>query len=74
MKYLSSRIFYAIVLYILLMTLIFLKKPSLLFHPDGSIKSFGLNKNQTIYSVGVMSIVLSVICFYIFCLIDIIFR
>ena len=74
MKYLSSRIFYAIVLYILLMTLIFLKKPSLLFHPNGSIKSFGLNENQTIYSVGIMSIVLSVICFYIFCLIDIIFR
>jgi len=73
MKYLQSRIFYAIFLYILALTIIFIKKPLLLFHQNGEIKAFGLHKNETIYSIGVMSIVLAIICFYIFCIIDIIF-
>tara|TARA_Y100000591_G_C21456711_1_gene508730 strand:- start:112 stop:342 length:231 start_codon:yes stop_codon:yes gene_type:complete len=76
MKYLSSRIFYAIFLYVLLMTLIFLKKPALLFNKDGEIKQFGLNKEKdnTIYSIGVLSVILAIISFYIFCIIDVIFR
>ena len=74
MKYLSSRIFYAIFLYILILTLIFLKKPKMFFEDDGEIKQFGLKKEQTIYSVGVFSIVLSIICFYIFCVIDMVFE
>jgi hypothetical protein len=73
MKYLQSRIFYSIFLYILILTIVFIKKPSLLFHPTGEIKQFGLNKNESIYSVGGFSIVLAIICFYIFCIIDIIF-
>ena len=74
MKYLSSRIFYAIFLYILILTLIFLKKPKMFFEDDGEIKQFGLKKEQTIYSVGVFSIVLAIICFYIFCVIDMVFE
>jgi len=74
MKYLSSRIFYAIFLYILIMTLIFLKKPSMLFEKNGEIKNFGLKKNETMYSVGVLTIVLAIVCFYLFCVIDMIFK
>ena len=74
MKYLSGRIFYAIFLYILILTLIFLKKPKMFFEDDGEIKQFGLKKEQTIYSVGVFSIVLAIICFYIFCVIDMVFE
>jgi len=74
MKYLQSRIFYAILLYILVLTLVFIKKPLLLFHPNGEIKPFGLSKDQSIYSVGVLSIVLAIVSFYIFCIIDIIFN
>ena len=74
MKYLSSRIFYAIFLYILIMTLIFLKKPSMLFEKNGEIKNFDLKKNETMYSVGVLTIVLAIVCFYLFCVIDMIFK
>ena len=44
------------------------------FEDDGEIKQFGLKKEQTIYSVGVFSIVLAIICFYIFCVIDMVFE
>jgi hypothetical protein len=74
MKYLSSRIFYAIFLYVLIMTLIFLKKPSMLFEKNGEIKNFGLKKNETMYSVGVLTIVLAIVCFYLFCVIDMVFK
>lgn len=74
MKYLQSRIFYAIFLYTLIMTLLFIKKPVLLFHPNGEIKPFGIHQNESIYSIGVMSVVLAIICFYVFCIIDIIFK
>lgn len=74
MKYLSSRIFYAIFLYILVMTLIFLKKPTMFFDENGEIKNFGLKKHETIYSIGVLTIVLAIICFYIFCVIDMVFN
>ncbi len=74
MKYLSSRIFYAIFLYVLIMTLIFLKKPKMLFEENGDIKSFGLKKNETMYSVGVFTVVLSILCFYLFCVIDMVFK
>lgn len=74
MKYLSSRIFYAIFLYVLLMTLIFLKKPTLLFDEQGEIKSFGLKKEETVYSVGVLTVVLAIVSFYLFCVIDMVFK
>jgi len=74
MKYLQSRIFYAIFLYVLILTIVFIKKPLLLFHPNGEIKQFGLHKNESIYSVGVLSIVLAIVSFYIFCIIDIVFN
>ena len=74
MKYLQSRIFYSIFLYTLLITLIFIKKPLLLFHPNGEMKQFGLKTNESIYTIGVLSVVLAIVSFYIFCIIDIIFR
>jgi|TARA_B110000259_G_C13728720_1_gene287601 hypothetical protein len=74
MNYLSSRIFYAIFLYILILTLVFLKKPKMLFDDNGEIKQFGVHAGQTIYSIGVLSGVLAIVSFYIFCIIDMIFE
>ena len=74
MKYLSSRIFYAIFLYLLIMTLIFLKRPTMFFEENGEIKNFGLKKDETMYSVGVFTVVLAIICFYLFCVIDMVFK
>jgi hypothetical protein len=56
------------------MTLIFLKKPTLLFDEQGEIKSFGIKKEETIYSVGVLTVVLAIVSFYLFCVIDMVFK
>ena len=74
-KYLSSRIVYSVFLYIMIMILIFINKPSIAFDKDGNIKSFGLAKkqNETIYSFGVLTVVISIVIFYIFCMFDLMF-
>ena len=74
MKYLSSRILYSILLYILVMTLIYTVKPKLIFNDEGSIKHYGVKDKDTIYSLGVISVVLAIVSFYLFCLIDLIFN
>lgn len=74
MKYLTSRIVYSVILYTLIMILIYVSKPKLMFNENGSIKSYGIKKNETIYSLGVVSVILSVISFYFFCIIDLIFN
>ena len=72
--YLNTRILYSIFVYLLIMLLIFVKKPKLMYDDNNQIKSFGTGKNETIYSLGVVSLVIAVIVFYIFCLIDMIFK
>ena len=74
MKYLTSRIVYSVILYTLIIILIYVSKPKLMFNENGSIKSYGIKKNETIYSLGVVSVILSVISFYFFCIIDLIFN
>ena len=74
MKYLSSRIIYSILLYVLIMSLIYVVKPKIIFNDNGSIKSYGIQKNQTMYSLGVVSVILAIVSFYFFCVIDLIFN
>jgi hypothetical protein len=74
-KYLSSRIVYSILLYSLLIIVIFINKPSFMFDNRGKIKCFGLAKSEgeTVYSMGVFVVVMAIISFYIFCMVDLIF-
>ena len=44
------------------------------FEENGVIKNFGLKKDETMYSVGVFTVVLAIICFYLFCVIDMVFK
>jgi hypothetical protein len=73
MAFISSRIVYAVLFYILLIILIVLAKPSVIFEEDGSIKPFGLGEEKTMFSMGVFTVVLALISFYVFCLVDMIF-
>ena len=66
----NSRIIYSIIVFILFMLLITINKPSIMFDKNGNIKNFGIENDETIYSVGVFTIVFSVLIFYIFSLID----
>lgn len=72
-KFINTRIIYSILFYVLLLILIVISKPSVIFNKDGSIKHFGIGDNKTMFSLGVFTIVLAIISFYIFCLIDMIF-
>ncbi len=69
----SSRILYSIIFYILALILIYMYKPPFIFNSDDTLKSFGLNKNNTIYSFGTFTVVLAIATFYLFAVIDYIF-
>ena len=73
MKYLNSRVIYSVLFYVLLIILIILAKPSIIFNSNGDIKLFGIGEEKTLFSLGVASILLALLSFYIFCLIDLIF-
>ena len=73
MAFINSRIIYAIIFYVLLIILIVIAKPSVMFELDGSIKPFGVGEDKTMFSVGVFSVVLAIVSYYIFCLVDMIF-
>lgn len=73
MNCLNSRIVYSIVFYVLLMVLITISKPSVIFEKDGSLKLFGVGYDKTMFSFGVFSVVLAIVSFYIFCIIDLVF-
>lgn len=70
----NSRVVYSVLFYILVMTLILIAKPSLMFDKKGEVKRFGIGDDKTMFSVGVLTALLAIISFYIFCIIDIVFK
>ena len=73
MNYLNSRIVYSITCYVLLVILIVISKPSVMFEKSGKIRPFGVGYDKTMFSFGVFAVVLAIISFYIFCIIDLVF-
>ena len=70
----NSRVVYSVLFYLLLMILIFVSKPSVMFDDNGNVKHFGIGDHKTVFSFGVLTVVIAAISFYIFCIIDIIFH
>lgn len=73
MNWVNSRIVYSIVFYVLLMILIVVSRPRIIFDLDGQIRPFGVGEDKTLFSMGVFAVVVAVLSFYTFCIIDIIF-
>lgn len=73
-QFINSRVIYAILFYILLLLLFVSIKPTLIFNQDGSLKTFGLEDEETLFSLGVFTVIIAILSFYTFCLIDIIFH
>jgi hypothetical protein len=71
---LNTRLLYACVFFILLILLIDTSKPSLIFANDGAPKSFGIGDDKTMFSFGVFVVVLAIVSFYFFCVIDVVFK
>lgn len=71
---LNTRLLYSIVFFILLITLVHMSKFSVIFDRDGKLRPFGIGDNKTMFSFGVFTVVLAILSFYFFCVIDIIFK
>jgi len=68
-----KRIIYSVLFFILLSTLLVLMKPSFMFDQNRNIKPFGIGEEKTMFSFGVCVVVVAILSFYIFCIIDMIF-
>lgn len=74
MNWVNTRIVYSIVFYVLVMTLIVVSRPSVVFEKDGSLRPYGVGMDKTMFSFGVFAVVMAVLSFYMFCVIDLIFN
>jgi hypothetical protein len=54
----------------MLASLVYMTKPVIAFDPRGHIKPFGIGSGKTVFSLGAIVSGLSIVCFYVFCLID----
>lgn len=70
----NTRVIYSTMFFTLLVILLYLAKPSVMFEPDGQLKRFGLDTDQTMFSFGVFTVVLAILSFYLFCIIDVVFK
>ena len=68
-----KRLIYSVSFYLLLMVLIIQWKPSVIFDSDGNVKNYGTERGDTIFSLGVISVVLAIMSFYFFAFIDLVF-
>ena len=59
----DKNIFIVIILQILLAVILYVKKPSIMFNNDDSIKSFGTGKDQTLYPVWLVILITSMILY-----------
>lgn len=73
MNCINSRIVYSVTFYVLLMILLVISKPSVMFEKDGKLKAFGVGYDKTMFSFGVFAVVLAIMSFYAFCIIDLVF-
>ena len=71
--FINKRLILSISFFVLSMLLTITIKPSFLFNSDNSIKEFGLDTNQTIYSLGVFVVTLCIIIFYMFSMVDLMY-
>ena len=59
----DQNVFIVIVAQILLATILYVKKPSQLFNSDGSAKSYGTGKDQTLYPVFLVILIPSIVLY-----------
>ena len=70
----AARVVYSVLFYMLSMTLIMVSKPAAVFDEvTGKPLAFGLGEDKTLYSLGVVSVTLALVAFYMFALIDMVF-
>jgi hypothetical protein len=69
-----SRVIYSILFFTLLIILLYQVKFSVMFESNGDLKNFGLGSDKTLFSFGIFTVILAILSFYLFCIIDMIFK
>ena len=72
----APRVVYSVIFFVLVMTLLVVSKPSALFDPrsEGRPRPFGTGPGHTMFTLGVVTVLLAVLSLYMFTLIDMVFR
>lgn len=70
----NSRVIYSILFFLLIMILVVVAKPSIVFSTDGTLKEFGIGEDKTLFSLGIFTVVIAILSFYTFCVIDLVFK
>lgn len=73
LSFINHRTIYSILFYVLIIVLFIISKPPFVFTNDGQIKTFGIGQHKSIFSLGVWSVVLAFISYYVFAIIDLLF-
>ncbi len=69
----AQRVVYSLLFYVLALCLIIVAKPSFMFDSTSKEpKPFGVGEGKSLYSLGVVTVTLAIVSFYIFALIDMI--
>lgn len=66
----AKRVIYSILFFIAIMSIIIVTKPKSFYHTDGKLKGFGMYGDDTLFSMGFVTIIVAISVFYLFCIID----
>jgi hypothetical protein len=69
----QSRIVYSSLSLIIVIMILCMTRPGFMFKTDGTLKDFGFGNDETLYSLSSVSLVVSILLFYFFSLMDMIF-
>jgi hypothetical protein len=69
----QSRIVYSSLSLIIVIMILCMSRPGFMFKTDGTLKDFGFGNDETLYSLSSISLVVSILLFYFFSLMDMIF-
>lgn len=70
---LKSRLAYSIIFFLMCVALFWVTKPSFAFDERGRPRPFGFGEDRTLFTVGVVTVAASILTFYVFTLIDVIY-
>ena len=70
---LKSRLAYSIIFFLMCVALFWVTKPSFAFDESGRPRPFGFGEDRTLFTVGVVTVAASILTFYVFTLIDVIY-
>lgn len=73
-QFITPRLLYTTLFYVLFISLFIVSKPSFAFDPQTKeLIDFGVGSQKTIFPLGVLVAVIAIVSFYIFAVIDVIF-